>query len=145
MMTWVLVASRAGARIFSQSAPGKALTLEREFANPEGRLHDGEVMSGAKGAVHKGHGAGTHAYEGAHPHERFAALFARELSGALEAALAAKAYNNLVLVCEPGFLGHLRAALPKAVHAAASATVEADLYKAPAHDLPAHLAHVMRF
>ena len=41
--TWVLVAHRAGARIFAHPGPGRGLALEREIDHPEGRKLSGEI------------------------------------------------------------------------------------------------------
>jgi len=52
--------------------------------------------------------------------------FARQLAKALDDALVRKAYDRLVLVAPPEFLGILRATLPERVEARVAASVEKD-------------------
>lgn len=138
--TWILIAHRAGARIFENDGPGTGLKHVDAIAHPEGRLEDKALGSDKPGRSFDSHGPGRHALGKEHgPAETVAQEFAHALAARLDAGRTKHAYGKLVLVAEPRFLGMLRAALTPQTAALVSAAVEKDLVHVADHDLAAHL------
>lgn len=143
--TWILVAHRAGARIFENDGPGTGLRPVDTITHPEGRLANKALGSDTPGRSFDSHGANRHALGKEHdPVETVAQEFARALAARLDAGRTKHAYGKLVLVAEPRFLGMLRAALPPHTATLVSATLDRDLGGTADHDLPSHLGAVVR-
>jgi len=142
--TWILVAHRAGARLFESGGPGMGLRRIEEILHPEGRLENKALGSDKPGRSFDSHGVGRHALGKEHDEaETVAQAFAHKLAAHLDNARAKNAYTKLVLVAEPRFLGMLHAALPAHTAALVSAKVEKDLGHVSDHDLPAHLGNAV--
>ena len=142
--TWILIAHRAGARIFENDGPGKGLRRIEDIPHPAGRLKNREIGSDKPGRSFDSHGVGRHALGKEHdPVETVAQEFARALAARLDSGRTKNAYGKLVLVVEPRFLGMLRAALPAHTAALVSATIEKNLGHVADHDLAAHLGGVI--
>lgn len=110
---WVLVANASRARLFSAdpSQKEKEWKLVSELQHPESRAAGHELLADRPGnARHSGMGgAGLAPHND--PKEVEAKKFAHELSQALSRAFDEHAYEKLVLVAPPHFLGLLRAEL----------------------------------
>jgi protein required for attachment to host cells len=142
---WLVVAHRAGARIFSIHDHGRALRLVDNLDHPRGRLHAGDIDADRPGRAYDSVGGGRHAMEreeGAT--ERDAADFARLVAARLERGRIESACDELVVVAEPRFLGLLRAALDKPTAALVTASVDKDLAHVVDAGLPAQLGDVLR-
>lgn len=143
--TWILIAHRAGARIFENDGPGTGLKHVDAIAHPEGRLEDKALGSDKPGRSFDSHGPGRHALGKEHgPAETVAQEFAHALAARLDAGRTKHAYGKLVLVAEPRFLGMLRAALSPQTAALVSATLDRDLGGTADHDMPSHLGTVVQ-
>ncbi len=143
--TWILVAHRAGARIFENNGPGTGLSPVDAITHPEGRLANKALGSDTPGRSFDSHGANRHALGKEHdPVETVAQEFARALAARLEAGRTKHAYGKLVLVAEPRFLGMLRAALSSQTTALVSATLDRDLGGTADRELPSHLGAVVQ-
>lgn len=141
--TWILVAHRAGARLFENDGPGTGLKRVEEIQHPEGRLENKALGSDKPGRSFDSHSPGRHSLGKEHDEaETVAQAFAHKLAAHLDNARARNAFGKLVLVAEPRFLGQLRAALPPHTAALVSATVDKDLGRVADHDLPGHLAGI---
>lgn len=142
--TWILIAHRAGARIFENDGPGTGLKPVETIAHPKGRLENKALGSDKPGRSFDSHGAGRHALGKEHdPAETVAQEFAHSLAARLDAGRTKHAYTKLVLVAEPRFLGMLRAALSPHTAALVSAALDRDLGGTADHDLPSHLGAVV--
>lgn len=142
--TWILVADRAGARLFEQHDRAGSLTLLREYPHPEGRLKAQDIDSDEHGRVFDRMGHGRHAMSTEQsPTDRVAERYAKDLVQMLEQGRVQNAYARLVLVAEPTFLGQLRAALPAPLAATVAATVNKNLTQVTERELPEHLGDVL--
>ena len=133
--TWVLVAQRAGARLYEKASEGEVRLLE-EIAHPEGRLRDHEVDTDRQGATFHSGSSARHAFgreESAHEHD--AASFARTLARRLSLGRHSGRYDELMLVAEPHFLGVLRAALDRPTALCVTGTMPKDYAWVVEHDL----------
>ena len=142
-VTWVVVAHRAGARIFEHRGPGLGLVPIRVLSHPEGRLRDREITSDRPGSLRGGGGPGPKglASDGAPEHE--ATVFAKEIAGALESGRMEARYEQLVIVAPPRFLGRVRAALSSACAQRVLGCVDKDLPDASGDELAPHLASLI--
>jgi protein required for attachment to host cells len=139
--TRVLVAHDAGARSFENRGPGKGLVALGEVEFEDGRRHSGELNSDRPGRAFDRAGQGRHAYE-AHDDARSHAVahFARELAHDLAREFHLGAFDQLVLVAPPRFLGVLRDALDAKLLRALIGSVAKDLPRATAAELCAHVS-----
>ena len=137
---WIVVAHRAGARIFldhGRSAPPELLhTLE----HPAGRLQARELGSDRPGRTTASAGPGRHALaDETSVREQGAQVFARELATRLAAARNAHECDAIVLVAEPHMLGLLRGALDAHTAALVRASLARDLVHVADRDIGEHL------
>jgi protein required for attachment to host cells len=140
--TWMLVADSAAARLYErQRSPD--WTLVRELAHPESRLHPGDVYSDKPGRVLQS--SGQVAGMEPPPYRKLEAdKFARVLAEVLERGREAGAFDQLILIAPPPFLGHLRPALAAAVVAKVTHTVEKDYLHLDARALKERLEQELR-
>jgi protein required for attachment to host cells len=134
--TWILVADRARARLFSAEWPELGEFQEvRDFAHPEGAARAHEVEADRPGRLYEASGP-KHA---ADPRTDFkhhtAVVFARELVRELQSGRDANAYGRLVLVAPALFLGVLREQLPDPMRSLVVADLDKDLTQAGADSI----------
>lgn len=110
--TWVIVADRARARLFSVNAGAAHLDEIQDFVNLAARAPGHGQQHAPPPRVHDRFGQSRHVIE-AHtsPREKAALNFAAELATFLQHAHATSRYQYLALVAPPGFLGTLKSAL----------------------------------
>lgn len=140
--TWIVIASRTGARIVERTGEPLSLALVKEFTHEEGRKHTGELDTDSPGMAFSSVGGG-----GGHPmpteetaHDHVAKVFAKRLADDLSHDRYEHRYDHLVLVAEPRFLGFLRDALDKQTAAMVSDSVTKDLANVAIKDLAEHLS-----
>lgn len=143
--TWFLVADGARANIFVNEGRGTGLrpAFEQEFVAPT-RNPDRAAGSDKPGRSFDRFGAGRHAMEVEEDwrsHQR--RLFAKALNEELERHAQDNAYDDLVVVAPPKFLGLLRDAMGKNVERRLKAEVGKDLTHIEPQHLPEHLSDVM--
>lgn len=110
-MTWIVVAGKSGARVFSFE-PGEkdSWALALSIEHPAGRLREQEMVSDRVGrSFHRRGDKVSHA--GGHPsgqvmHEE--EVFAKKLSVFLEKSRRRALYDRLYVVADPGFAGILK-------------------------------------
>lgn len=142
--TWILVAQRAGAKLYEHRKAGGPLALVREFPHPEGRLKDREIETDRPGRSYESQGVRSSSYtREVSAHEELALHFARELGEMLGSARAKNEYGRLVLVAEPRFLGLLRESLDPRTNDVVVGTVNKQLDATTPRELAEHLAGVI--
>ncbi len=142
--TWILVAHRAGARLFESAGSGQALTLLQDLPHEQGRLKNQELISDRQGRVANGRGGHNSYQQAEEPTEHLAVQFTKELAKLLDDGRNQQKYDQLVLVAESRFLGHLRAALSTQTTKLVTASLDKDLGTIDARDLPQHIQSVVR-
>jgi protein required for attachment to host cells len=141
---WVLVADAARARLFQVEQPQQTLraALARELIGSN--LPSREIASDRPGRTFDGAGEGRHAKEPPTDPARHAQQeFAREVVRLLEEHKESRAFDRLIVVAPPQFLGDLRALMPQRLGDCVSAEIAKDLSKLPQRELQAHLADVL--
>jgi protein required for attachment to host cells len=110
--TWILVADRARARLFSSATPDAALAEIECFDNPDADTRD--VTSHRPPTVNESVGPARHSIE---PHttlrEKVTDRFAKSLTDTLERGRVDHRFDRLVLVAPARFLGALHDNLDK--------------------------------
>jgi protein required for attachment to host cells len=116
MKTWILAADSTGARLFEATARDGELVLRASFESPQSRLHGSDFTSERVGRVQESANTARHGIEPrADPHEKVVQQFAHELARMLDRGRVEHAYEHLVLLAPPRFLGQLRGALDEKV------------------------------
>ncbi len=128
LTTWVIIASRDQARLFSRNGQGK-LALEWEVGNPAGRLKNGDINSDKHGASTDNRFRAQQAYSSEEePRERLLRAFYRSIFAKIEHDFAARRVDRLVMAAEPRLLGILRPLLPPALDRALTQEIHKDLW-----------------
>ncbi|MFA6987054.1 MAG: host attachment protein [Arenimonas sp.] len=139
--TWILVADRARARLFTPNADGDALDELKDFVNPEGRKPEQAYSYDRPPRTMDSMGPARHAIEPrTTSEEKVAARFAHELNDVLERGRVDHSYERLILAAPPRFLGVLQKALGKQVRSCVVAQVDKDLSTLPAREIQQTLA-----
>lgn len=140
MMTWILVADRARARLFSTPSDSADLQEIGTWVNPEGRALGHELENERLQTTYESVGEARHSIE---PHttlkQKTADRFAHRLCETLEQGRAERAYEQLVLVAEPHFLGTLNAAIGKQVRQHVTSEIRKELTTLTPAELRLHL------
>lgn len=106
---WIVVASKARARVFSAgTAKSMPLTEIYVLVDPSSRLHEREVVADRPGRAHDRFGHGRHAMEQYPAKREGARRFAARVCAYLEAARRQNRFQSLVLVASEEFTGLLR-------------------------------------
>ncbi len=112
---WVVAAESSGAKIFEADTPLGALRELWSLEHPRGRVFERDLESDRPGRSFDSAGSGRHAMEREVDAKRHALLaFAKQVAAHIEGARAAGAFEQLVLVAGPDFLGLLRQSLSDA-------------------------------
>jgi protein required for attachment to host cells len=139
--TWILVADRIRARLFTPTDDGEALIELEDFINPDGRKPQRANSRGRPPRAYESMGSASHAIE---PHtsavEKVEQRFARELNTMLEHGRVEHRYDHLIIAAPPHFLGALRHSMDKNVQACILAELDKDMCALPTHSIKAQLA-----
>lgn len=143
--TWVLIADAGRARVFETRGPGTGLEAIEELTLTNETPASRDLGRDRPARTFDSEGHGRHAIEPkSDPHREQKRDFARHLADELEAAHRRKAFEKLVIVAPPAFLGDLRSAVDAGVHSCITAEIAKDLTRTPTVELPAHLSDAIR-
>lgn len=118
------------------------------IGDPAARLHDRDLKSDRPGRVfdHAARAGGRRGSTSRHgtggersPRKHEAAEFARQVAEQLQGAYHDAAFERLVLIAPPTFMGLLRQALPQSLASVVVAEVSKDLVHASPEELRSHL------
>jgi len=139
--TWIVLADAATARIYEPRADRRGWRLVAERTHPESRAKESELRTDKPGRVKQSAGYRV-AMEPSTPRKEVEAeKFAREIAKTLDEALLAKAYDRVVLVAAPAFLGLLREILPDRVQRHVADVVEKDYLHLDSREVHERLQH----
>lgn len=144
MPTWILVADSVRARIFSADSPTGGLNELTTLANPEGRLHEQDLVSDRPGRSFdsRGHGrSGMSEQISAKEQENI--RFATRVAEHLENNRKQGSFRKLILVAAPEFLGQLSARLSDATQGLVALRVNKNLAHLSVQEIRAHLPQKM--
>jgi protein required for attachment to host cells len=107
---WILTANSGNATLFTADSPTAPLTELAAFDNPEARAKQMDLASDRPGRSFDSHGEGRHAMEvQVEPKKQEQIRFAKLIADRLEQGRVDNAFERLVVVAAPMFLGLLRA------------------------------------
>ncbi len=144
IITWILVADGARARVLKNEGPGKGVqpALDREFIGEN--LSSGELASDRPGRTFDRSGDGRHAkVPRPDPHRNAKQVFAREMAKFIQQKNAKHSFDRLVLVGPPQTLGDMRSALSGSAKAKVSGELNKDLTQLPVAEIAEHLGVVL--
>ena len=138
--TWILSANRSSASLFESDWPGKSMRRLQDIPHPQGRMQNQDIDTDKPGRVFDSFGEGRHSTSPKQePTEHIAQQFALDLAEMLNKGRLTNAYDKLVLIAEPKFLGILRAALDKNTKSLIIQTVNKELLDVKEEDLAEYL------
>lgn len=134
MAIWVLVADAARARLFKAVKRNGPLEELRDWAHPESRLHEGDLVTDGDGT---NQGPGGHHGVAADPVHKVAEAerFAIELAKDVDTSRANGEFSRIYLVAPPKFLGFFRKHASKELLDKVSGEVDKDLTTHAAEDI----------
>ena len=107
--TCVVVAESSRARVFEMINPHTPLKELADMVHPQSRIHEQKLTSDRPGRTFDRHGQGHHAMEqevGAKAQEVI--VFAHQVAEYLRTNCGKKAYEKIIIIAAPEFLGQLR-------------------------------------
>jgi protein required for attachment to host cells len=152
--TWIIAADSSRARILQVTDREKHLDEIEDLVNPEGRVHERELLADGhprfsghggvgKPSTHSTGGPGSDREEPSAT-EHATELFAKRVGEYLDKARTAHRYDRLHLIAPPRFLGQLRKELGKEVEKLVTDELPKDLSWLSARDIERHLAQGRR-
>lgn len=137
--TWILVANASQASIYCNEGPNKGLTKVKSLEHGASREKGAELVSDRPGH-NQGHGNGRGAYVPAKmPKEVEAERFALEVARELNHGRNQNAYQRLILVASPHFMGLVNQQLDTHVRQKVTDSIEKDYTKITDKELAGHL------
>jgi protein required for attachment to host cells len=142
--TWILIADRARARLFSAEWPELTEFQElRDFAHPAGAARAGDVEADGPGRLYEASGP-KHAADRQTDYRHHTAVeFSRELVAELQTGKTRNAYGRLVIIAPALFLGVLREQLPDPLKALVVADLDKDLTQARAETIQSEVGELV--
>ena len=142
--TWILVADAARARVLAATGPRAPLAQVPGLHLESEHQKTSDIVSDKAGRTFQSVGSGRSAYEAREdPHRALKKSFAHHLSELLDQKAAAGAFDRVVLVAPPAFLGDLRAAISESVRGRVHGEVAKDLTKTPNDEVRSHLGDLV--
>lgn len=144
-ITWILVADRSRARLLSLDSEESIVRQRECFSNAEGRMRPRELESDRPPTTHDRFGHGRHAVE---PHtpsaEKVADRFAQQLRDALETGRSEHAFDELVLIAPPRFLGALHHAMGPRLRERVALQIDKELTGADERSILSHIERALQ-
>ncbi|MGE0022413.1 MAG: host attachment protein [Hyphomicrobium sp.] len=140
---WVMVADAGHARVLAKTGPKGHLAqvdgLDFEHPNPK----SSDTVRDSLPRTFDSMGPGRHAITPkSDPHRAEKRDFAKELAHTLDRGLAAKAFDELIIIAPPQMIGDLRPILSDAVKSCLKQELLLDLSKAPVSEIERRLVEV---
>lgn len=148
MKVRIVVADQAEAAFYDLHHADEHPQFAGGMTDPAAHLHDRDLKSDRPGrvfdhAARAGERRGRTSRHGTggerSPRKHEAAQFARRVAEQLQGAYRDAAFERLVLIAPPSFIGQLRQALPQTLASVVAAEVGKDLVHAPPGELRSHL------
>lgn len=137
---WIVVAESSRAKIYAAKNWLASISEIEDLVHPEGRMHEGDLVSDVPGSDGGATGQGRHVLdEETTARQQEHAEFASEIVHHLTHAHDEHAFDELVLVAPPAFLGLLRNKLTKALRESVTLEIDKNLVKQPAAAIAEHV------
>lgn len=137
---WILAANSSNATLFTADSPMAPLVELAAFDNPDARVKQMDLISDRPGRSFDSHGEGRHAMEvKVDPKEQEQIRFAKLITERLEQGRIENAFERLILIAAPMFLGLLRANFSAPLSTLVSLEMNKDYTSLPPQELRARL------
>lgn len=137
--TWVLVANASAATIFCNDGPNKGLVRVKALDHAASREKSSDLVTDRPGHT-QSRGNGRGAYVPAKtPKEIEAERFSLEIARELNHGRTSNAFQRLILIASPHFMGLVNQHLDPHVRQLVSASIEKDYTKLAEKELAGHL------
>src|SRR6267142_6035955 len=132
--TWIIAADSSRARILQVTDREKQLAEIEDLLNPEGRVHDRDLLADGHPHFHGTSGPASDRQEMSAT-EHATELFTKRVGEYLDKARTAHRYDRLHLIAPPKFLGQLRKELGREVQKLVADELPKDLSWLDARDI----------
>jgi len=137
----IVVADSTRARIFTAESARSGLNEIETLANPEGRMHEQDMVSDIPGKDAGKGGAGNHAFqEKVEPKQQKIIEFAKRIAEYLDDVRKENKLGKLLLIAAPEFLGELRNHLSDETHEKVTFELDKNLAHHDEEDIRKHLS-----
>lgn len=144
IVTWIVVADGARARIFVNEGVGKGVSELADRAFVGSRRLNQEIQADRPGRAFDSAGQGRHAMEPKTDPQRHAEReFVRTFVGWLDEEARAARVDRLVLIAAPKTLGDLRELLPRPLAAIVAGEIAKDLTRATPEDIGTQIGGIL--
>ncbi len=144
LVTWILVADGAHARVFVNDGVGKGVSEIEDRAFVGSRKQNKDIQADEPGRAFDSSGQGRHAREPrTDPHKHQEREFVRDVVEWIAAKPQEEQFDRLVLIAAPHALGDLRGLLSKQLSAKVTAEIPKNLVRSTPADIESHLADVL--
>ena len=138
---WIVVSDAARARIFARSGADSGLKLLDTLTHSESQAHECDLRTGGKGEVHDSGGSSVHqADPQTTTSEKHADIFAKEVIEHVKSGLNDNAFEALILVADPSFLGRLRDKMDGPIEKSVTKTIDKNWAQHDADQIEKQLA-----
>ena len=139
MQTYIVVADASRARLFTRE--GKRLVEQDELLHPEGRLHEGDLITDREADVHESTATATRStHDPDKAKKREAEMFAKRLADRLYHERVENKLGKLILVAPPYFLGLLRDKLDQPTNRLVTHSLDKDFARSRVEEIAAAVA-----
>lgn len=137
MRTWIVVCDASRARFFMTRGNTEEWVKFEEFEHPASRLHASELVTDRPGRVmqSQGHDKRAGYQPRTDPKDVEEIRFAHYIANWLDGAHAQNAFERLVIVAPPAFLGQLRQEMGDRLKKSIYATLDKDYTHLDEHEL----------
>ena len=139
----ILVADQARARVFMSKSRAGNLTEISDFANPAGRAHEGDLVTGETGGTtgrtHVDRSNMHPTYVENNAVDRAVEEFAISINGELEKLVQSHHPSRIHVIAPPKFLGLLRSKRSKPVSVLIEEEIAKDITKLSTDEIREHL------
>ena len=144
IVTWVLIADGAQAKVFRNAGPGKGLEAIKELHFEEEPLQTREIMSDRQGRSFSSVGHGRSAMEHpTDPSQLREERFVKSVTEVLDKKCREGAFDRLIIAAAPTALGDIRGALTDRLKQSVTAELPKDLTNVPTPQLEKHFADLL--
>ena len=144
MSVCVVVANSSKARVLLAENAHSPLIENADYAHPQSRLREQDLVSDGSGSAADSGGFGKHSmgHEQATKHKQ-AELFAQELGAEIDKLRHKTNLRRIYLVAPPRFLGLLRTSISKQCHELLHGEVNKELVTHSLEDIRSHLPKLL--
>ena len=136
---WVVVASRAQAKVFRRIDTHRPLQWVYNLVNKDGRLKNHELGETEPNISFAGYAGSDRAYgsggDKLRPHERIMEKFAKQIAEAIKIGADQHSFDKLYVFAEPHLLGRIKKHIPKSLKHLEVEWIGKDLEKATAEEI----------